>query len=543
MAFQQFPQKGGIPSGNTAARPTGAVIGDTFYNGQLGLLEIYDGTQWIPNSAPAGIPGVTATDVGTSRPYASGALNFSFIAGTNGGTPYGYAALATIGALNYTSGATTASSVTLSVGNPGTYSISGTAYNGFGTSPAAVPANVTVTTVPQAPTIGTTTLSGDIVTVNWTLGSNGGKNLTALEVIPYLNGTTAQTAIAAATTSSTSLTISNATIGSSFTYTVRATNANGVGLESSASNSVAIPVMVDYLVVAGGGGGGGQKSAYYATGGGGAGGLRCTVTATGGGGTLESALSLLKNTNYTVTVGAGGSTSSSGGLNGNNSVFSTITSTGGGGGGKPSDDVHTGAAGGSSGGGGASAQGSGSGAPVANQGFRGGSGNSAGNTGAGGGGGAGAAGQQGGSLPVDGLNPAGPGAAIGGYGGAGVATSITGSSVTYAGGGGGGAGYDGTNAGTAAGAGGSGGGGAGNFTTTGNGTAGTANTGGGGGGCIGLNGSTRVGGAGGSGIVILRYSDTLTITIGAGLTGTTSSASGGYKRTTLTAGTGNVSWA
>jgi hypothetical protein len=41
----------------------------------------------------------------------------------------------------------------------------------------------------------------------------------------------------------------------------------------------------------------------------------------------------------------------------------------------------------------------------------------------------------------------------------------------------------------------------------------------------------------------LRYPDTKTITIGAGLTGTESAASGGYKRATITAGTGNVSWA
>ena len=56
-------------------------------------------------------------------------------------------------------------------------------------------------------------------------------------------------------------------------------------------------------------------------------------------------------------------------------------------------------------------------------------------------------------------------------------------------------------------------------------------------------GTQDAGGNGGSGVVILRYADTFTITIGAGLTGTTSSASGGYKRTTLTAGSGNVSWA
>jgi hypothetical protein len=41
--------------------------------------------------------------------------------------------------------------------------------------------------------------------------------------------------------------------------------------------------------------------------------------------------------------------------------------------------------------------------------------------------------------------------------------------------------------------------------------------------------------------VILKYLDTKTITIGAGLTGSTAS-SGGFKVTTITAGTGNVSW-
>jgi hypothetical protein len=52
-----------------------------------------------------------------------------------------------------------------------------------------------------------------------------------------------------------------------------------------------------------------------------------------------------------------------------------------------------------------------------------------------------------------------------------------------------------------------------------------------------------IGGNGGSGLVILRYPDGYTITFGAGVTGTESSASGGYKRATITAATsGNVSW-
>jgi hypothetical protein len=70
--------------------------------------------------------------------------------------------------------------------------------------------------------------------------------------------------------------------------------------------------------------------------------------------------------------------------------------------------------------------------------------------------------------------------------------------------------------------------------------AGTVNTGSGGGG--GGNGGGSNGAAGGSGLVILRYSNSLTITLGAGLTGTTATT-GSDKVTTITAGTGNVSWA
>jgi hypothetical protein len=54
---------------------------------------------------------------------------------------------------------------------------------------------------------------------------------------------------------------------------------------------------------------------------------------------------------------------------------------------------------------------------------------------------------------------------------------------------------------------------------------------------------SSTGGNGADGVVILRYPDGYTITIGAGLTGSTAAISGGLKVTTITAGTGNVSWA
>ena len=54
-------------------------------------------------------------------------------------------------------------------------------------------------------------------------------------------------------------------------------------------------------------------------------------------------------------------------------------------------------------------------------------------------------------------------------------------------------------------------------------------------------GAGGIGGNGGSGIVVLRYPNTFTITVGAGLTGSTATV-GANKVTTITAGTGNVSW-
>jgi hypothetical protein len=266
------------------------------------------------------------------------------------------------------------------------------------------------------------------------------------------------------------------------TYWIHTFNTNGTFTPQ-------IGLTCDYLVVAGGGGGGG-----YSGGGAGGGGYRFSA----------SPISLILNTNYTVTVGAGGSGGSgtaggATGTSGNNSVFSTITSTGGGAGGT-TDTNRNGASGGSGGGAGwlyptTLGTGGAGNTPSTSpsQGNNGGNGytDAAGsNNAGGGGGGASATGTAGASLK-------------GGNGGAGTASSISGSSITYAGGGGGGT----NSSGGVVGSGGAGGGGAGGSTpSTGNpGTAGTANLGGGGGGGGGGAPSGGAGGAGGSGIVIIRY--------------------------------------
>jgi hypothetical protein len=258
---------------------------------------------------------------------------------------------------------------------------------------------------------------------------------------------------------------------------------------------------VEYVVVAGGGGGGGSNGAsYYGGGGGGAGGYRSSVQgeSSGRNSSVEARLSLPAGS-YTVTIGAGGADR----LNkGSNSVFHTITSLGGGYGGEQQGGVAP-TSGGSGGGAGRDGGNGGSEATGASgttgQGFQGGNSNDTGCQGAGGGGGAGQAGFTG----TDDCRNYDPSWTYC-QGGAGIASSIRGTSEYRAGGGGGdwwGSGAT-TNDRPQGGAGGGGHGANANRNIPA--TNGASNSGGGGGGGDGRT-SNSYNGAGGSGVVIVRY--------------------------------------
>ena len=246
--------------------------------------------------------------------------------------------------------------------------------------------------------------------------------------------------------------------------------------------TVSQAISVSYLIVAGGGGGG-STGDIQAGGGGGAGGVLTGTTT-------------LSPETYTITVGAGGNPGDSSrtwdGFNGSNSSAFGFTAIGGGGGGGQQD--RSGRAGGS-GGGRSSGGGSGSGGEgTAGQGNRGGNGNASGGTSnnspfnSAGGGGAGGIGGDSTSLDKP---PSG---------GIGIANSITGNTLYYAGGGGAGQ----RNVGTGRGFGGYGGGGTGGDRSGNRAENGVPGSGGGGGG--GQGDSSEInGGAGGSGIVIIRY--------------------------------------
>jgi len=324
------------------------------------------------------------------------------------------------------------------------------------------------------------------------------------------------------------------TITTSGDFKIHTFTGDGCFVVSQVGNSPSTPTggpaIVDYVVVAGGGGGGGGTNGTDNTaGGGGAGGFRESKSPVAG---TYTASPLATPTGITVTattfpisVGAGGGAqpgATNQGNDGSNSVFSTITSAGGGGGGGGNPGTRTGRAGGSGGGGAG-------GTP--SPGATGGSGNTPpvsppqGNDGgdysstspdhaSSGGGGAGATGFD---------KPGGVCGLTGGPGGSGVTTAINGTATGFAGGGGGGAGVcgcasnntnfpngrspaPGTGAADTLGFGGASGGRSRSF----GGSDGSTNKGGGGGGGGGShpsnpNAAYYKGGAGGKGIVILRY--------------------------------------
>jgi len=292
------------------------------------------------------------------------------------------------------------------------------------------------------------------------------------------------------------------------------------GTEWKNFDNLPVSFSVDFLVVAGGGGSAGMATYDGGTGGAGAGGLRTSYGSnSGGGSSAENSLSLSTLTNYTVTIGGGGASTGSRSNNrssgtGSNSVFSTITSDGGGYGGglNASRNAQDGGAGGSGGGGGTRNQSSNGGAGTPNQGYDGGA--STGSYTGPGGGGAGAAGAgnnndntvgaQGGNGLVVLIAPYSLAVTT-----ANVGQGVGGTNVWYAGGG---AGSPYSSPYTAAPTNYGGGG----QHTSGNANAGTTNTGGGAGGAA--RSSSANGAAGGSGVVIVRYPNTRTITVGSGLT-------------------------
>jgi hypothetical protein len=511
---------------------SGMIAGDLFWNTTSNAMQVYNGTTWSSFSPPAAPTIGTATDVGTSRAYNNAAATVSFTPNLTGGVATQYFVTSTPGSfVSYGS----SSPITITgLASSTQYTFTVTAQGSFGNSPISTATGaLTVTSVPQAPTIGTPTPSSAVVSVAFTAGATGGSAITSYTVTSSSGRT--------ATGSSSPISITEIASGT-YTYSVTATNANGTSAASNNSAGVTIviptvtggllasdstyyyrvftgngtlgvsgfstPLTADILVIAGGGGGGSD----HAGGGGGAGGISYLASQS------------LASNSYTCTVGGGGTAqlgSSDAGGRGVNSQLGVLTAAVGGGGGGGEAQAST--SGGSGGGGaGATSYGAGS-AATSGQGNAGASSratSSVYDSGAGGGG-AGAVGNgPSGSTGTPGSS--------GGAGGAGttaysswlsaisnamqsVSGWATATTSGYIAGGGGGGSWTSSLESPVGGSGGAGGGGAGQTNTTAasnyNAKVGTTNTGSGGGGSAGAvqTGNSRTGAAGGSGLIVVRW--------------------------------------
>lgn len=508
---------GGIPYGDTAGRPANPTTGKLYSNGEAARLELYTADGWA--NIVQETPGVSSISGTYSEQTDSGTITISgtnFVSGC-------YATAVGSNGVQVDAASTTFNSLVQVVA---TFTGLSNAYepydikvtnpsNLFGLLPDALYINASPVWTTSAGSLGSfneqvsvsvsavATDSDSTITYALANGSSLPSGLSLNSSTGAITGTlpdiSSDTTYTFTINASDGLNIiprsfsiasapypTGGTITTSGSYRIHTFTGNGTFLVPSSKS-------VEYLVVAGGAAGGSGLA-----GGGGAGGLRTNV----GSPTTFAANS------YTITVGGGGAPNATnmsyGGDGVNSSIIGgsvSISSTGGGSGGYYSTAV--GKNGGSGGGGG--------GTGTQGQWNNGGSGNagnyspSEGNSGGRGtywgnsrhlGGGGGGAGGNG----YDTVDPSG------GNGGAGLQSSITGTSTYYAGGGGG-AGRNGNSASGGYGGSGIGGRGAGTNTgSAGGGEAGVTNTGSGGGGGDYQDGSTSpAGGAGGSGIVILRY--------------------------------------
>jgi hypothetical protein len=187
----------------------------------------------------ARILSLLATDFGTNRAFNNGRIDLSWTApASNGANITGYKVERSLDGSSYStvventaSTSTTYSDTGLSSAQIYYYRVS--AINAAGVALPSTAANATATTVPQAPTIGTSTKNtGGLGRLNaiFTPGSNGGKTVST-----FTSTTTGSTVTGA----SSPILVTSLNPGQSYSFTVTATNSNGTSLASSSSAALA----------------------------------------------------------------------------------------------------------------------------------------------------------------------------------------------------------------------------------------------------------------------------------------------------------------
>ena len=216
-------------SGNTAARPTTARLGDKFYNTQLNQLELYTTNGWIADATAPQAP----TNITVSyAPVAYGgtpAAIVNFTQATAGNPAAVYTVTSSPGSITATGTSSPITVPGLTTGTSYTFTI--TASNTYGSAVSSASSSSSAATVPQAPTIGTPAGSGTgTISVPFTAGATGGATPVYTVVASPGNIT--------ATGATSPIAVSGLTVNSYYTFVVYATNSAGTSALSATSSPV-----------------------------------------------------------------------------------------------------------------------------------------------------------------------------------------------------------------------------------------------------------------------------------------------------------------
>lgn len=183
----------------------------------------------------------SATDVGTDRAYHNGAIEVSFTlpADSPAATSYTASAYCSVHGTTHTATGTSSPLTITGFGSEVVTTVDVYGSNEWGDGAVATSSSVTVTTAPAAPaaptvsspapSAGTNQAGATQDTVSWTAPLNGGKTITGYTWLSSdgKSGTTTDTSV-----------VVNQEGGTSQTYKVLATNANGDGSYSPDSSSI-----------------------------------------------------------------------------------------------------------------------------------------------------------------------------------------------------------------------------------------------------------------------------------------------------------------
>ena len=228
----------------TSVTVTGLTNGDSYAFSVVAANAVGPGqaSALSPAVTPGTLPSAPSGVSATAGPVSA---TVSWTAPANGGSPISsYTVTPYVGPAaqvpTTVSGSPPATTVTIALNAGVTYTFTVTATNGIGTGPASAQSNAvtpTAQTAPGAPSGVTAAPANASSLVSWTAPTDGGSSITSYTVTPFIGSTPQAVQTVSGSPPPTTLSVVG-TNGTTYTFTVRATNVIGSGPDSAASGPV-----------------------------------------------------------------------------------------------------------------------------------------------------------------------------------------------------------------------------------------------------------------------------------------------------------------